>query len=261
MAMLVAGCTDTIYGNISTTITEEKQSGLVAHFSFDEVNSEKVKDSVNGFEGTVYGAKFVEGKKGGAVYLDGKDDYIELSKEAHDKISNLSQGTIAFWFNFESILEKQKIMPIFYMGMEDDEDEDNILIIEVGHFKQGNLRSRDPDNKRLYSTFIKESSHPFLCLDSGKSMVEGEWTHYALVSGPNGTKVYINGENVRANYNFGGLKDAYFTDDVPDTEVIKIGCGKTSSMATTDFVYYKGYIDDLRIYDKPLTEEEILQLQ
>lgn len=49
-------------------------------------------------------------------------------------------------------------------------------------------------------------------------MEEDEWIHYALVSGVDGTKVYINGENIRPNYNFGSVKDAYFLDDVPDTE-------------------------------------------
>jgi hypothetical protein len=48
---------------------------------------------------------------------------------------------------------------------------------------------------------------------------------------------------------------------VPNTEVIMLGRGKTSSMATTDFVYYKGYIDDLRIYDRALTVDEIKELQ
>jgi hypothetical protein len=69
--------------------------------------------------------------------------------------------------------------------------------------------------------------------------------------------VYLNGEGIPGNYNFGQLSDAYFFGDVPNTETIMIGRGKTSSMATEDFVYYKGYIDDLRIYDRPLTQEEI----
>ena len=73
--------------------------------------------------------------------------------------------------------------------------------------------------------------------------------------------MYINGLGIEANYNFGKLRDSYFLSDVPNTEVIMIGRGKTSSMATTDFVYYKGYIDDLRIYDRALTLEEIKVLQ
>jgi hypothetical protein len=92
-------------------------------------------------------------------------------------------------------------------------------------------------------------------------MDENEWTHYALVSGPNGTNVFINGEGIPANYNFGGLGDAYFLNDIPDTEVIMLGRGKTSSMATYNFAYFKGYLDDLRVYDRPLTKEEINELQ
>ena len=235
--------------------------GLVAYWSFDEITSGSVKDSVNGFEGTVHGARLTDGKRGKALYFDGVDDYVQLSDESFKKVRNLSYGTISFWFNFESLLDRQKIMPMFYYGVSEDSREDNILIIEVGHFKQGNLKSRDPDNKRLYSTFIKDHGHPFLCLDSGRSMEENKWIHYALVSGSNGTNVFIDGVGIPGNYNFGKLGDAYFLDDIPDTEVIMIGCGKTSSMATTDFVYYKGYIDELRIYERPLSLEEIRDLQ
>jgi hypothetical protein len=237
------------------------EPGLVAHWGFDENGGNTVRDSVGGLEGTVYGAVPAQGRKGGALYFDGVDDYVRLSDEAHDRLSRLGQGTIAFWFKFESVLDKQSIMPMFYLGGADGGQEDNILIIEVGHFKQGNLRAQDPDNKRLYSTFIKDGGHPFLCLDSGRSMEEGAWTHYALVSGQNGTNVYINGQGIPANYNFGALGDAYFMDDVPDTETIMIGRGKTSSMATPDFVYFKGYIDDLRAYERPLSPEEIMGLQ
>ena len=245
------------------TLSEPSQlrNGLVAHFSFDQEKNNVIKDSVNGFEGIVHGAVISEGKMGKSLYFDGVDDYVQLSEETHKRISKLDQGTISFWFNFKSVLDKQSIMPMFYMGMDEEGDKDNILIIEVGHFKQGNLRTQDPDNKRLYSTFIKDNSHPFLCLDSGKSMEEDKWIHYALVSDVNGTNVYINGQGIEANYNFGKLRDSYFLSDVPNTEVIMLGRGKTSSMATTDFVYFKGYIDDLRIYDRALTVEEIKALQ
>ena len=238
----------------------ELSSGLVAHWSFDEEGGGSVKDSVEGLEGTVHGARFVAGKKGNALFFDGVNDYVQLSQESHDRVHNLTQGTIAFWFKFESLLDEQSIMPIFYLGMADERDEDNILIIEVGHFKQGRLRSRDPDNKRLYSTFMKDNRHPFLCLDSGKSLKEGKWIHYALVTGPNGTKVYLDGETIHANYNFGKLRDSYFFNDIPETEVIMIGRGRSSHKTTPRFVHYKGYVDELRIYDRPLIPDEIQEL-
>ena len=207
--------------------------------------------------GEVIGATFRPGVKGSALYLDGADDYVRMSQKAFDRISALPGGTISFWFKFESLLDTQSIMPIFYLGMADERDSDNILIIEVGHFKQGQLRERDPGNKRLYSTFIRNNGHPFLCLDSGRSMEEGRWMHYALVSAPGGTNVFINGEGVPDSRNFGRKSDRYFMRDVPNTEVLFIGKGKTSSMVTPGFVFYKGMIDELRVYDRPLEPEEI----
>lgn len=111
--LLILGCTNTTNTTVTIPKSEELSPGLVAYWSFDEQGGDNVKDLVDGFKGTVYGAEFMEGKKGNALYFDGVNDYVELSKESHDSICDLSRGTIAFWFKFESILDKQKIMPIF----------------------------------------------------------------------------------------------------------------------------------------------------
>ena len=95
----------------------EKDPNLIAHWKFDS----DVKDSANNYHGTIMGnAAFREGKFGKALYFDGVDDYVDFSKEVSDKLGSFNQGTIAFWFNYQSLLDKQTIMPIFYLGMDDE---------------------------------------------------------------------------------------------------------------------------------------------
>ena len=241
--------------------------GLIAHLTFDDSGD----DIVSGFDGEIKGgAEFKSGKIGNGLYFDGVDDYVELSTEALATLGELKQGTIAFWLNFDSILDNQPVMPIFYMGIDDQQNKvDNMYIIEIGHaagteapfdnqYPEG---TPDPKNKRIYSTWIKDGQEPFLCSDSEVNLVEGVWQHFTVVAGPDGNTLYLNGEEVRnRDYNFGHSTDKAFLDDIPVKEIMTIGYGRSHTWISPEFVYFKGLLDDFRIYDRPLESEEILEL-
>jgi hypothetical protein len=258
-------------------LNEEKQQAqgmikhnpnLIAYFNFDD----DADDVLNDFTGDIKGgAEFRKGRLGNALYFDGIDDYVELSEEALDSLGKLKQGTIAFWLNFDSILNKQAIMPIFYTGIQDiPVSKDNMFIIEIGHaagtedFSQGGRfppGTPDPENKRIYATWIKDGEEPFLCSDSEVNIVDNQWQHFAVVSGEDGNTLYLNGEEVRnRDYNFGHSTDKAFLEDIPVKEIMTIGYGRSHTWISPEFVYFKGLLDDFRIYDKPLTKEEISNL-
>ena len=71
-----------------------QQKGLILHFTLSEGNGDTTKDqSGNGNDGTLFGdPKWVQGKNGMGLYLDGSDDYIEISNIL------TPAGTIEFWF-------------------------------------------------------------------------------------------------------------------------------------------------------------------
>jgi hypothetical protein len=240
---------------------------LAAHFTFNE----NADDIANGLKGVVKGgAEFRNGKLGNAMYFDGIDDYVELPDEALNSVGRLKQGTIAFWLNFDSILNKQAVMPIFYTGIKDKPDnEDNMFIIEIGHaagtedFSQQGFPpgTPDPENKRIYATWIKDGQDPFLCSDSEVNIDEGQWQHFALVSGANGNTLYLNGKEVRnRDYNFGHSTDKAFLNDIPVKEIMTIGYGRSHTWISPDFVYFKGLLDDFRIYNRTLETDEIEEL-
>jgi hypothetical protein len=233
---------------------KEIDSSLIAHWKFDDT----AMDSANNHHGTIMGgAEIKPGKIGNALYFDGVDDYVDIP--SFEDIGSLTQGTIAFWFNYESLLDKQTVMPIFYMGIKDGSNSDNMYIIEIGHSaNDGGTDLPNPNDKKIYSTWIKNHREPFVCFDSTNNVEENKWHHYAVVIGPDGNTGYLNGkEMTNRDYNFANANAKYFLSSIPVKEIFTLGYGRSSFMISPNFVYYKGLLDDVRIYDRPLTASEI----
>tara|TARA_Y100000310_G_scaffold345531_1_gene466076 strand:- start:9897 stop:10841 length:945 start_codon:yes stop_codon:yes gene_type:complete len=237
---------------------------LVAHWTFDQ----DAQDSAKNNHGTIKGgATIKDGKIGKALYFDGVDDFVDFPQSTVEKIGSLGQGTIAFWFNYQSLLDKQTIMPLFYIGMASGDD--NMYLIEIGHaagtegppfgnFPDG---TPDPNNKMIYSTWVKNNQEPFLCFDSNKNLEENKWYHYAVVVGPDGNTGYLNGLAIaNKDHNFGNPKAQSFLNSIIVQEKLTLGYGKSAYQISPDFEYFKGYIDDVRIYDRPLNAVEISKL-
>ncbi|TKJ16929.1 hypothetical protein CEE44_00125 [Candidatus Woesearchaeota archaeon B3_Woes] len=107
----------------------------------------------------------------------------------------------------------------------------------------------------------KHNQEPFLCFDSNKNVEENKWHHFAVVVSPNGNTGYLNGvEITNRRYNFGNSKDSSFLKDISGKTKLMLGYGRSSYMLSPDFIYFKGALDDVRIYDKPLTTSEIKEL-
>jgi len=78
--------------------------------------------------------------------------------------------------------------------------------------------------------------------DSGLTATAGEWSHVALVAEPSGVTIYLNGVGVKHN-------DAINT--------ATFGTGKIGSYKGWDSRNYRGQIDEVCIWNKSLTQEEI----
>jgi hypothetical protein len=241
-------------------------TNLIIHLKFDETSGTTASDSAGDYDGIVYGdAIWSTGKKDNSLYFDGVDDYVKLPDEAITAIGSLTQGTIAFWLNYTSILDVQSIIPIFFIGNQNKDDHDSIFIIEIGHSDtEAGTFTTDPSNKNLYVTWtdwVTDNMEPILCYDTNENLQESTWIHFALVVGPNGNTGYLNGVELdNRRYNFGTVDDQMFLSEIPVKELFTIGYGKTHVEISPDFVYYKGYIDDLRIYNEPLNQSQIQNL-
>jgi hypothetical protein len=231
---------------------EVPTAGLVAHWSFDERGGDLACDSASGLDGVIEGATRAWEEPGPALVFDGVDDRVMLPPEALEVVGALDMGTIALWFRFGHH-EPEEIQPLLHYGIDDPADVDSMLIVEVGH----NTIHGTVENRKVYITWVTDGVLP-LCFDSGFDLDEGRWYHFVAVVGPDGNTGYLDGvELVDRHYNFGGPDDVLFFSDIPAGEQLSLGYGKSVDSKSFDFMYTDGALADVRIYDRPLTADEV----
>ena len=71
--ILIGLCIVAIMSSMIGNVCAVSEEGLVAYWSFDDGTA---KDSAGNNDGTIYGAKVVDGISGKAMEFDGKDDYV-----------------------------------------------------------------------------------------------------------------------------------------------------------------------------------------
>lgn len=238
-----------------------KTDGLLAHWTFDEGSGNVIGDfSSYDKSGTVYGASWTKGAVYGALNFDGIDDYVQIPDYFSlppSHLAALSEGSISIWFKCDSIPTDYGIMPIFYYGAYEPclnlhDAANQGLIIEIGH------SPIHPKSKRIYFTLFADGcTFPSFCFDSAEAVTEGEWHHFVAVVGEDYNTGYLDGQElVNRHYNFGNSSNSQFFADVTKHETLWIGRGYWDG----NTVFFDGAIDDIRIYGKPLSAQEVQEL-
>jgi len=210
------------------SIAGSASADLVAHWKFDEGSGNVAHDtSGNGNDGTFIGdLQWVTGKIGGALEFDGTSDYIEIPFSDSLRVINQGDFTLTAWFRPDEIPTEYKVV-----------------------LQQGDDASGGPGRTWL---FVHQSNEIRSSLGgsptgSGVGIEGGTWYHGAVVVTEGGdtdtVQLYVNAEPAGAPRQ----------DSMEDSEgVFYIGCHKGLGNI------WNGLIDDLRIYNKALTEPEIL---
>ncbi|MCU7834140.1 MAG: hypothetical protein KZQ83_02715 [gamma proteobacterium symbiont of Taylorina sp.] len=205
-------------------------SGLIAYYPF---NGNADDFSGNGHHGTENnGVIYVNGKLNQAAGFDGQDDFISIwNKEEINQYIDTSEGSISAWFNVSAEASGSSSFIFQYYGGSSDR-----LYLDAENTTSSNasLRLGVGDNHKL----------------SPNKITSGLWNHAVAIWTSDGkTKLYINGirdsEWVYGNpgFEFKGTENFYF------------GRGWNGNPG-----YFNGAIDDVKIYNRALTETEILQL-
>jgi hypothetical protein len=256
-ALMISGCLNDINPG-----EPDIKKGLVGHWAFDEKSGNIVEDSSNySNNGTVYGATRATGAINDALDFDGIDDFVQIPDNlSHppEHLDSIGDGSISVWFKVDYIPIDNGIAPIFYYGSSDPctnmpDATNQGLVIEVGHspIQHG--------SKRIYFTiFAHGCSFPSFCFDSREPLTEGEWYHFVAVVGTfkniGYNTGYLNGDELtNRRYNFGNRGYSQFFEDAVKHETLWIGRGYWDG----EPVYFDGIIDDVRIYDRPLSTEEV----
>ncbi len=228
---------------ILQTIPLESQvvdKGLVSYWSFDaaDVRGKTVIDLVGENDGTIIGApKHVEGKFGEAFEFAGEPDVIDVESPANGSLDfgDDNDFSMMAWIKVDKPPEL---------------DGGQSTIISKGD-GGGNARILwKIVGTQIQVTIANEGGGgPKIDFNSVSDVVDGKWHHILFVADRSeGTRIYIDGE---LDAEGGPSEGTDITTESPLFIGASVRIGKTTRR------YFEGLIDEVGIYNRVLTDNEI----
>ena len=201
------------------------EPGLVGWWNFDEGSGPTVADATgNGNAGTLTGGvQWIARETGGALEFDGSSGYVRIPFSESLRVLNKSGLTITAWFRADAIPTENK--EVFQQGDANGTGRTWLYITNVGQIQ----------------TYLGGAA-----VASGVNVTAGTWCHAAVVIAEAGAtdtiQIYVNGKPVGTAVQRGmeNSEGPYF-----------IGCHKNMTN------YWDGLIDDVRLYNRALSADEI----
>jgi len=201
--------------------------GMVSYWKFDETSGTTAYDAFGRNNGTVSGATWnSSGKVGGALSFDGVDDYVSVSDS--DSLDITNQLTIDLWVKpqttqsttYPILVEKSPVNTIY-----------ELILDNGGYHAFGKyVFYFDGGTGRVIST---------------TNWNTGQWAHIAVTYDGSYVKMYVNGVLESST--------PYTSPILTSTDPLLLG--DSSGHANS----YAGLIDEVAIYNRALTAEEIQQ--
>lgn len=206
--------------------------GLIAAWNFDEAVGEQARDSSgNAHTGILRGAKHAAGRTGRAIEC-GKDALIEVPHVA--ALDDFQKGiTIAAWVNRAA-----------------DESWNTVVSREIKDGWSEYFGLAVAKNKALFS--VDGDGAHYQNIKSDEDVPVGEWIHLAGTYDNATFKLYVNGRLVKSAAYTIPFK---FADQNP----LLIG-GNTNTQGKQWLDFFHGRIDDVRLFNRGLSEKEITAL-
>jgi hypothetical protein len=224
---------------------------LVARWKLDEGSGLTAKDSVGGIEGILLnGPIWVPGVHGGALQFDGVDDCVNLGN--NDIFNPTGSFSVALWANIEAWASEWGHSMIGNRG-----DAAGWTIRHFGSWWASQNASQwpQPASAICFTTRgIGNTANGVEDTPTNEAPPLNEWIHVACVyDNVNNVKyIYINGEQqAKVSTNAGAITAA--------TQRFYLGA-ISNSANTGQESYFTGMLDDVRLYDSPLSEAEVLDV-
>lgn len=192
------------------------------------------------FEGSPSAGLSGYGDGGTSIDFNGTDQFIEVP---HDPAYLLNNGTLSFWFRADDLSGTQGLV---------SKDATNyvtgghIRVVTVGSQVQVRLQS-DSSSK-----YVRSSS---------SALAANAWHHVAVGFGAGGLRLYLDGVLVDSDSYTGGLGTS--SGGVGNEEPWTFGVDQWRSSAglTSGWEYpFHGRLDDIRLYDQNLSEDQAADL-
>ncbi len=204
-------------------------AGLVGYWNFEEGIGTVAHDSANNSDGNIYGASWTSGKVGNALNFDGINDYIDVGDIPILDIS--SAITLEAW-------AKTTLTTNDTIISKDDDHGNREYYLGLGYGVEvpGKVRWA------LKTTAFED-------IDSSESANDGQWHHIAATYDGSYLRTYID-----------GIEDSNSpivqTGFIPNTNA-SFRIGAMSDIGYEQ--YFQGTIDEVRIYNNALTQDEIVR--
>lgn len=197
--------------------------GAIAYWKLDETSGTTASDSSgNALNGTlINGPVWTTGQIGGALDFDGTDDYVTIP--SHAALDNLDSLSVCGWFYVESGVGVWRQLVSKYNGS-----------------NGWNLYVSSGDSSYGFQHRSGDYAQP-----GGKTF--DEWQHFCGTAGNGFVRVYRNGV-------LGG--SVPITGPLFDDSAVPVTIGANSA----GWELFMGPADDIRIYDRVLSAEEIQNL-
>jgi len=212
------------------------RDGTVLYLAFNEGSGNVAKDlSGNGNDGEIIDqAKWVDGKFGKALQFDGKTAYVDILSSK--SLSFSKAVTVEAWV-------KSNVDHASYTGLirkgNHPSDRPNFFMLQI--------KPDGPGGADMVQLVYSHASNDNDYVDSVTSLDVGKWYHLAGVIDPAGGKMtlYFNGAP--------DIEKVIAGDDLkPDDNPLYVGRGHNGAIEI-----FNGSIDEVIIYNKALTENEI----
>ena len=219
----------------SQAIELSNRPGPIAHWLLDDDAGNTAFDYAGGHDGKLEkGPVWVEGVLNGALQLDGKDAYVKA-----DKFDVQGSGIMMMgWFNATLLDNAEAGLISKAAKVEDDK-----VLWQLGII--------DDDADRYLASWIKAGGDTTRLEDASTGLVVDQWYHaaatYDSVSAT--MRLYLDGVEVaNRTHAVGGDID---TDDRHD-----VALGANADKMN----FFDGHIDDMRVYNYPLSADQILTI-
>ena len=232
---------------MQTTARTVVTDGLVSYWTFDEkdIAENTVEDVWGNNNGTIVGdPNVVNGKVGDALEFDGSDDYVDLTNLG-DFGSKVGMSTFEAWVKTDF---KQEWTTLFKVL---DKDCSMAWAIDVNRSAKAGF----PLAQDIVHYYVRQQAAA--CMDIAVEiefeLSDGNWHHIAFVvedAADTRINIYMDGQSQDVVVGKGNKLDNF----IPFVEPVYIGAANNRGNVERHF---PGVIDEVRIYDRPLSEDEV----
>ncbi|CAN7229348.1 exo-alpha-sialidase [Paenibacillus sp. LjRoot153] len=224
--------TDAVNAHVESTrlYTELPSSAPVAYLKFDETSGTAAADaSGNGNSGTVYnGAAWSTGKVNNGLLLDASNDYVDAGNKNSLQFGK-GDFTASAWVKPDTVSGTKFI---FWYG-----DVGTAVPSWWVRMEAGKLAFQIDGTSAPTGNYVSTDA---------VALSAGAWTHIAVTREDLIIRIYVNGIEMKGIY----------TSNVPDVSSASNGLtiGKDKNGTTR---YWDGMIDEVRVYERSLSSQEI----